>query len=165
MNDNHPPQISKEGKDYTNKPLNREDNAKLILTLLAVFVILLALILLLYFVQKRTSIFGRAYSGSQTNTVELANSYIFASPLKAKANGVEKMRVTVFVLDSRGSGVIGRKVTLGTTIGMDTDIVQSITDDLGKAVFDISSVKPGLFIIEAQVDGQAIPQKVNVHFD
>lgn len=159
------PVKSKEGENHTIKFLERERNSKLIPTLLAVFVILLALILLLYVVRTRTNIFGRAYSSSQTNSVELANSYIFASPLKAKADGREKVRITVFVLDSKGAGVLGKKVALSTTIGMDVNTIQSITDDLGKAIFDISSVRPGLFIIEAQVEDRAIPQKVNVNFD
>jgi hypothetical protein len=48
---------------------------------------------------------------------------------------------------------------------MTVDTIQSITDDIGKAVFDVSSTKSGYYIMEASVEGKLIPQKVNINFE
>ena len=37
------------------------------------------------------------------------NSYIFSTPSQARANGQEKIRLTVFILNNQGLGVLGKK--------------------------------------------------------
>ncbi|OGM12056.1 hypothetical protein A2W13_00035 [Candidatus Woesebacteria bacterium RBG_16_36_11] len=134
-----------------------------------VAIIILILILLgfgisIYSVRQRTTITGRAYEQA-TGNVELTNSYMFASPLTAKADGLERIRMTVFVLDSQGRGVTGKEVILGNQDFLKIESIQGKTDETGKAVFDITSNKVGLFIIEASIDNKALPQKVSIIFN
>lgn len=152
-------------KDFKKEVDKERRNSRIIAGLIIIFIILLILLFLLYLIRNRTSLTGKAFGNSYSTKVELANSYIFASPLRGKANGIEKVRITAFVLDSQGKGVLGKKVTIGEVDGLRVSSVQSITDDLGKAIYDISSSRTGLFIIEAAVEGAPIPQKVNVTFD
>lgn len=130
---------------------------------IAVFIIILILLLFLvvFFLQKQTTTSGKA-SGSGEPSLE--NSYLFASPLYASSGGVEKIRVTVFVLDSQGSGVIGRKVILGQSPNLNSMALQDTTDTYGKAVFDVSSLTPGDYLIEVSVDNQTLKQTLHVTF-
>lgn len=95
----------------------------------------------------------------------LDNSYVFITPLQAKANGQEKIRVTVFVLDDRGLGVFGRNVILSSNEALNIENIQASTDNLGKAYFDISSIKPGDYYLEVKIDGQRLKQKVHLVFN
>jgi len=52
------------------------------------------------------------------------NSYLFVSPLRAKANGQEKIRITVFVLNNQGLGVLGKELFLSPNPDLSVDIIQ-----------------------------------------
>jgi len=93
------------------------------------------------------------------------NSYLFVSPLRAAANNQEKIRVTVFVLNNQGLGVSARNVSLENQPNLRIEGVQAQTDSFGKAVFDISSNKPGEYFLGVQVDGRNLPQKVRLSFN
>lgn len=104
---------------------------------------------------------SRAYiSGSFSKE----NSYVFASPLQAKANGQEKIRVTVFVLDDRGIGVMGKKVFLEKNKHLKIEEIQALTDNFGKSYFDISSEKAGEYYLRVFVDDIEINQKVHLSY-
>jgi len=92
------------------------------------------------------------------------NSYLFVSPLRAKANSQEKIRLTVFVLNNQGLGVLGKEVFLSRDPALTIDIVQGQTDSFGKAVFDITSTKPGEYYLEVSIDSQKLPQKAHLSF-
>lgn len=92
------------------------------------------------------------------------NSYIFVSPLRASANGQEKLRLTVFVLNNQGLGAMGKKITLSNTEGLLVEAVQGASDDLGKAIFDISSQKAGEYYIDVKVEGTSLSQKARLSF-
>lgn len=92
------------------------------------------------------------------------NSYVFVSPLKAPADGKEKIRVTAFVLNNQGLGVLGKKTALGLDTKLNIEAVQALTDNFGKAVFDINSSQPGEYYLEIMVDGTVLPQKAHVTF-
>lgn len=63
-------------------------------------------------------------------------------------------------------GLFDKEVTLGNdNEPIAINKLQTLTDDTGKAVFDISSTKTGVFYIEALVDGVSLPQTVKVTFD
>jgi len=147
------------GKDKKVKP-----KTPYIVAIVILILILLGLGISIYSVRQRTTITGRAYE-QVTGKVEITNSYMFASPLKAKADGLERIRMTVFVLDSQGRGVTGKQVILGNQEYLKIEAIQERTDETGKAVFDIISSKVGLFIIEASVDSKALPQKVSIIFE
>lgn len=117
-----------------------------------------------YVVRQRTNLFSSAREVNYTQvSPSLANSYLFASPLSAAANG-EKIRISVFILDGRGLGIAGKLVLLGQNKDLRVEAIQPTTDYLGKAIFDISSLSSGLYYLEASVDGQVLPQRVTVAF-
>lgn len=123
----------------------------------------IALIASLYLVLKTTVFVKKASTGNQS-TIVLENSYLFASPLQAKADNKEKMRITVFILDGRGLGVVNQDISLSTSSQISITEVQNITDESGKAVFDLSSNIPGQFNVSAKTKNGTIPQQVKVVF-
>ncbi len=131
-------------------------------TLIIVFLIL-ALLASLTMVFRTTVFFGRATT-SNSSPIALENSYLFASPLQAKADGKELIRVTVFILDGRGLGVPGKEVSLNLPSTVNSIPTQPTTDDTGKAIFDLSSASAGKFEIQAHTEGKSLPQKVRIVF-
>lgn len=93
------------------------------------------------------------------------NSYVFISPLQAKANNEEKIRVTVFVLNNQGLGVLGKKVEIKNEQNLTISTVQGLSDNYGKSIFDITSDKTGDYFISVIVDGRDLPQKTRVSFN
>lgn len=136
---------------------------------LIIFIIILIIILILtflyYFIGKRNTTNNYSEIVSASKTVSLANSYVFAAPVRASSDG-DLIRITVFLLDSRGFGVFDKEVSLGNNNGPITITnLQTLTDETGKAVFDISSSTAGVYFIEASVDGKLLPQRAKVTFD
>jgi len=96
--------------------------------------------------------------------ISVDNSYVFTNPLKASADGKEKIRVTVFVLNSQGLGVFGKKVTVGIDPRLVVDAIQQNTDSAGKAIFDFSTTSPGEYYLEVSIDELKLPQKARLSF-
>lgn len=115
-------------------------------------------------VSDRASFYGKAQNPYSGGALSLENSYVFASPLAAQANDREQIRITVFLLDTEGLGVAGRRVYLGQTPALRVKEIQPVSDALGKAIFDISSNRKGEYYIEVGVDGQVLPQTVRISF-
>lgn len=105
---------------------------------------------------------GRA-SMNQTS-FSINNSYVFSTPLQAEANGEEYIRVTVFVLNDQGLGVPGRNVSLTVPESITMTSVQPVTDQYGKAVFDLSSRIAGEYYLEVTVDSVSLSQKIRLTF-
>ena len=137
---------------------------KLFWLIVFILILLLGLVVAVYLVRQRTQITGQAYGPAVSGEIEIANSYIFASPLRARAGG-ERVRITVFILDGQGKGVTGKLVILGHNEMINLKAIQATTDDLGKAIFDISSTKAGLYFIEASVEGKVLSQRVSITFE
>lgn len=92
------------------------------------------------------------------------NSYLFVSPLQAKANNQEKIRVTVFVLNNQGLGIQGYKVTLNNHPALAIETIQGLTDGYGKAVFDVSGSKAGDYYLEVYAEAKQLQQKAHLSF-
>lgn len=141
---------------------------KLLLLIIIVIFLILSLTSILYFISVRTSFFGKAYgpsvSSSEAAYVRLENCYLFASPLQARADGGQKIRVTAFILDSSGRGVAGEAVFLNQNEKLTIHPVMPVTDDLGRAIFDVSTAVIGEYTIEAKVGSKSLPQKITVSF-
>jgi hypothetical protein len=112
----------------------------------------------------QTTIFKSRASTSNSHLPVKENSYLFASPIQAKADGQEKIRVTIFLLDSQGLGVSQQLVTLKVPLALQVETIQSTTDDLGKATFNLSSSVPGKFEISASTSDLNLSQKINLLF-
>lgn len=142
---------------------------KIVLLILVTIIIILLIWLSLFLVFRRTSFFGRAeYRSSTANPasagVSVENSYLFASPLSASVSSGEKIRLTVFLLDGQGRGVAGEAVFLGQPENLQITSVQAVTDDLGRAIFDLSALSAGEFMLEARAANRTLPQRVRVSF-
>lgn len=139
---------------------------KVVVGLIILLFLLFSLGVTVVFVRERTTLFGQAFSPAPYGAGEAAieNSYMFASPLKAQADGKERIRITVLILNSEGWGVAERLVALGQDVRLNINPVQPVTDSLGKAIFDISSVTPGEYYLEARVENKVLPQRVRVSF-
>ena len=136
---------------------------KIVWLILGIVALLLFLLVGIYLVNRRTSLSSRAYAPLDTSSVSVENSYLFASPLNASVGG-EKIRISIFILNKQGIGLEGKPVSLGQNSDLKIEALQTTTDFLGKAIFDVSATKPGLYYLEAAVAGQALPQRVAVTF-
>ncbi|MBL7078303.1 Ig-like domain-containing protein [Candidatus Shapirobacteria bacterium] len=140
---------------------------------LAIIVGFLVVILLLLFantiVPRVLMYFTRA--ASSPGQFSLTNSYVFGSPLLAAANGEDKIRITAFLLDDKGRGVPGARIDLSVAVKdgsggalPQASPVQPITDDFGRAVFEVVSSIEGQFAVVALVSGLEFPQAVTLTF-
>ena len=109
-----------------------------------------------------TSFISRARASSSTFSKD--NSYLFVSPLKAKANSDERIRLTVFVLNNQGLGVKDKKVAVSTDPQVKVEAVQASTDDFGKSLFDISSSQKGEYYLQVSVETIILPQRAHLSF-
>lgn len=126
--------------------------------------LLFFLTITLFALRGRTSFSSLARQLISDPQVSLDNSYVFASPLSANSSNNEKIRVTVFILNSKGLGVTGKQVELKSDLGLTVEPVQSITDSYGKSIFDISAVSPGEYLVEARVNDLTLNQSAKVIF-
>jgi hypothetical protein len=158
--------------------IERKNNSRTVIIAL-ILLIIFVLILILFLILIRQPTFFGSFARSETTgstpaakpsvitpqSVSFDNSYLFASPLKAAVN-VEKIRITAYVLDGQGMGVAGKRVVLGNLdSALQITPISQVTDDSGRATFDISSSQSGVFTIEASVDSRTLIQKVTVTFD
>lgn len=93
------------------------------------------------------------------------NSYIFSTPSQARANGQEKIRLTVFILNNQGLGVMGKKIFIGSDPALNIEAIQGLTDSYGKAYFDISATVPADYFLEIKADDTVLKQKAHLIFN
>lgn len=113
---------------------------------------------------NRTSETGRASGRGEVVSVSKENSYVFASPISALSDGTSLIRVTVFLLNNEGLGVVGQVVKLQSSHTITITDIQPITDAFGRALFDVSSTNPGTYTIAADIAGVVLPQTVSIAF-
>jgi hypothetical protein len=132
-----------------------------------IFFIVLLLIILsfvgFFWLYEAKYIISRADVSRASFSID--NSYIFSTPSQAKANGQEKIRLTVFILNNQGLGVLGKKIFVGTNPSLNIETIQDLTDNYGKAYFDISATKSGEYFLEIKADGTALNQKAHLVFN
>ena len=134
---------------------------KTIIYLSILFTVLILFSILFWFYEVK-NFTGRASVSDQSFSQE--NSYVFVSPLKAKANNQEKIRTTVFLLNNQGLGVANTAVLFTENSKLNVFAEQGTTDSFGKAVFDISSSTPGEFYLEFMVNNKPLIQKAHLSF-
>ena len=106
---------------------------------------------------------GRASLSQASFSID--NSYVFSTPSGARANGQEKIRLTVFILNNQGLGVMGKKIFIGTDPALNIEAIQGLTDGYGKAYFDIASTKPGEYFLEIKADDTGLKSKAHLVFN
>jgi len=95
-------------------------------------------------------------------TVSLADSYVIAEKILAKADGEDKCKVNVFLTDRAGRAVPNKTVSLFGMEGIEEET--GVSDKNGKVSFEMVSGEEGQFEIRASVEGVEIPQGVTVTF-
>lgn len=96
------------------------------------------------------------------NKVSLNDSYFIGNAILAKADGVDKCSVNVFVLDKTGKGIKGVKVLLS---GLPDDkSEESLSGNDGRASFEIVSTTEGQFTLTASINGVPLDKSVKVTF-
>ena len=139
-----------------------ERGTKIILGVLVLVIILLIIFGAYFFTQTKTGFFGKA---ATPENYSLDNSYLFASPITAKAGGQEKIKVSAFLLSGEGKGVAGKKINLSSQSALTIAEIQTETDSKGQAIFEISAPQAGRYIIQAAIEGNVFPQSVTVTFN
>jgi len=134
---------------------------KTIIYLSILFIIFIFFSVLFYFYEVKY-FQGRASVTQQDFSPD--NSYVFSSPLRAKANNNEKIRTTVFILNNQGLGVEKMTVAFNNSSSLNITVVQGITDAFGKAIFDISSANSGDYYLEFSVNNTPLKQKAHLNF-
>lgn len=144
---------------------NSKEKPRYVLLFVILFIFIFTLIILVYYIHYTTSITPKASYGNRKSIVSIDNSYVFASPVRAKAGG-DLVRVTVFLLDSEGNGVFDNQVTVRSNdSNLTVSDIQSLTDETGRAIFDLKTSVVGNYEIEATSNGIVLPQKLKVIFD
>lgn len=92
------------------------------------------------------------------------NSYVFVSPLQAKADGQELIRVTIFILNNQGLGLPGKQVDLKNSQQLKVQTIKGNSDEYGRAVFDVSSADSGEFYISIEVENRELNQRAHLSF-
>ena len=131
--------------------------------ILVILILLCALIATLFLIYRTTNLNSRASSSSSVTDFS-QNSYLFASPLTAKADGQEVIRLTAFLLDSRGLGIPNLLISLDKPAPLITVKSSDTTDDTGKATFDLASPQAGTYTLKAKINSTALPQTVKITF-
>lgn len=140
-----------------------EDRRKFFL-IVGIFFSFLLILVAATVATQRTSFTGRASSPGSGALLSLENSYLFASPLSAEANGESIIRITVFLMNSQGLGVAGQKVVLKSSGLVNITATAETTYNFGRATFDLTANTPGDYTISAAVSGAILPQTVPVVF-
>lgn len=140
----------------------QHDRSKLFL-FAGIFISILIIFLSVLLAVNRTRLSSRAQIPSET-IFSLDNSYLFASPIKAFADNKSVIRITIFILNRQGLGVEGQKVTLKISKDLVVEETQPFTDNLGRAIFDVTSSNPGNYTIIAEVSGVTLLQQVSISF-
>ena len=134
---------------------------KFLLAAILFFLVLIAFALFFFFYETR-------YFGSRASMtivdVSAENSYVFMNPFSAPANGKDKIRVTIMVLNGSGLGVLGKKPIIAVDPRLVVDRVQDTTDSLGKAIFEFSTTTAGEYYLEVKIDETTLLQKAKLSF-
>jgi len=133
-------------------------------TLLIVTIFVLSLLIFTFFFGFNEIRYFRSRADVSQASFSVENSYLFVSPLQASANGQEKIRVTIFVLNDQGLGVLGKKVVPVSDPKLNIETVLGLTDGYGKAYFDVSSNRPGEYYLDVKVEEKLLNQKAHLVF-
>jgi hypothetical protein len=107
------------------------------------------------------SIFVSLTKAAPATKVSLSHSYLLGDKILAKADGVDKCTVNLFVLDSSDKGVKGINVTL---LGMNSGELQTVSGVDGKATFEIISTTEGQFTLIGNINGVPLEKTLKVTF-
>ena len=83
----------------------------------------------------------------------------------AKADGLDKCVVNIFLMDESGKGVKGKTADLvATDSGVEIRQMNAVTDDNGRIAYELTSLTEGQYRVEAMVDGVPVGKTITVTF-
>lgn len=114
--------------------------------ILVLFFLIFVLFVSLYLIyeQVRYSLRTRATFG----VISSSNSLAVSTPTCVPADGESRSRIYIYCNNARGFGEPHMQVSVapkGNAQYMEIIPIQGITDEVGKAIFDVTSRKDGLF--------------------
>lgn len=146
------------------KPASHFKNRHNLLIALGIGLSAITVLIAFFLASQRVSFFSSARTSSSPVMVSEENSYIFVSPISAFADGISTIRVTVFMLNNQGLGVTKQTVNLKTSDSLTVKQVEPITDDYGRAIFDVISSTPGNYTLSAETAGLTLSHTVSISF-
>ncbi len=105
-------------------------------------------------------IFVSLTKAAPATKVSISDSYLLGGDILAKADGMDKSIVNVYVLDKNSKGVRGVQVSLG---GMGQEREELSGAD-GKTVFELISTTEGTFELTASIGGVPLAKTLKVTF-
>lgn len=101
-----------------------------------------------------------------TADVDLAVSRVSADSASLKADGIDNALVTVTVIDTNLAAMTGKNVVLASNRGAADRIrvENDATDTLGKARFRVDSLRDGVAVFSASVDGQTLQRTATITY-
>ena len=124
---------------------------KQIVMLIVVLVSAVVIFVIAYSLVPR--IFVSLTKAAPATTVSLTDSYVIGERILCKADGEDKCKVNVFLLDKNGKPVVGKGASM--TGGAEIETLNQLSDRDGKVGFEISSRTEGQ--VGLQVTHQSVP--------
>lgn len=105
-------------------------------------------------------IFVSLTKAAPATRVSINDSYLLGGDILAKADGIDKSIVNVYVLDKNNKGVKGIQVSLSGP----GEEIEELSGVDGKAVFELTSTTEGIFELTASVGGVPLEKTLKVTF-
>ena len=97
--------------------------------------------------------------------VSINQSRVLGSRILAKADGLDKCVVNIFLMDESGKGVKGKTADLvATDSGVEIRQMNAVTDDNGRIAYELTSLTEGQYRVEAMGDGVPVGKTITVTF-
>lgn len=97
--------------------------------------------------------------------VSFEQSLVLGEKILAKADGKDKGKVNVFILDPDGKGVQNKRVGLTSlTMGLKIEPGEGMSNGDGRVSFEMSSITEGQWELRAAVEGIELARGVKVTF-
>ena len=104
-----------------------------------------------------------ASKAAPATKVSISDSYVLASKILARADGIDKCKVNVFLMDEKRKGVAGKRIELEGG-GVIEAVDGFVSNKNGMVAFEISSNEAGQFELTAKVEGVPLSNGVKVTF-
>lgn len=132
---------------------------KRLLGLLVLFFI--AFVAFIGFFVYQTQVAAITQAGNQE--VSPTESLIFAWPLETPADGETPTEITIFVRTPDGNAVPDSQVQIASSLGTIQN-PSAITDESGKAQFQLRSSTPGIAEVRAIAGGFELQRSITIQF-
>jgi hypothetical protein len=134
---------------------------KFLLSAILFFLVLISFALFFFFYETQ---FFSSRASMTIVDFSAENSYVFLNPRTAQANGTDKIRVTLMILNGNGLGVMGKKPVIQVDPKVTSNAVQDTTNNLGEAIYEFSTTNPGEYFMTVKIEDTVIPQKAPLSF-